>query len=794
MCNNIIVHSQINLNGNLPPTEFFPALQAWQGASNRLAQWTQHHLVNRDDVCGKYANCGKYVSVFTHSEPLTIELLESHFYGAACRIGLHSQSKDGLGRWVSLDIDAHDVPIEANWETAKRVCNTLLSWGIVPLLEHSNGKYGFHIWILFGEWVPCAVLRAVGLYLLGGEKHEVFPKQADKRCPYGNWLRLPGRHHKNLNWHSDFLNLSTGQWLRGQDAVDYLLAFEPSDFSLVPEVAHTFTEPVSVAAPAISDTTRTTIYPESDWLCAYGGDLTTLDIVALSSDRLTGADSGNAYGIICPWVDQHTTGETGTCVFANDGFPGFKCLHAHCADKQLKDYLATYSPDVVDRCCEKMFFQDWDVRKADPETIVETFPSEINTSITPLPVVAPVLPAAPVRECVAGDEPCFDDERPCVSDTKATPKTDLYTFDALTSAQLDDADYRQEWLVKGLLVKDQPCVIGGHKKVLKTSVLCDMAISLGSGTQFLNEFSVRKSRVCFISGESGGKTIQETARRICAAKGINLRDVDCLWAYRLPKLSIADELTALADGLKAARAEVVIVDPLYLCLLSGSDKQASNVFDMGGILADVARVILAAGCTPILVHHAKKMSSSVPTYNQPLDLEDLAFAGVQEFARQWILISRREAYEPGSGNHKLWMVAGGSVGHGNQWGVDVQEGQLQDDFSGRVWTVSVQTNAEAKAEKVAKKQQEQSEKRSADQTELLMKLRKRLESDQSPISKTGFLNGVLFWRKDKFNRVLSELIDDGVIELYSARVQTGNNATRPAECIRLVEERTSGTP
>jgi hypothetical protein len=62
---------------------------------------------------------------------------------------------------------------------------------------------------------------------------------------------------------------------------------------------------------------------------------------------------------------------------------------------------------------------------------------------------------------------------------------------------------------------------------------------------------------------------------------------------------------------------------------------------------------------------------------------------VGEFVRQWLLLSRRKRYQLGTGEHSLILTGGGNAGQSGKWEVDIKEGQLQNDFSGRTWDVSV---------------------------------------------------------------------------------------------------------
>lgn len=258
-------------------------------------------------------------------------------------------------------------------------------------------------------------------------------------------------------------------------------------------------------------------------------------------------------------------------------------------------------------------------------------------------------------------------------------------------ASFMEREFVLEWVVKHMLVRHQPCMIGGPKKALKTSLIVDLAAAMSSGGKFLGQFSVTQPvRVGVISGESGGATLKETFKRVCQAKGITQPELlPVCWGFRLPRLSETAEVDELVRAVGENNLEVLILDPLYLCLLAGNPNlQASNLFQMGPLLSRVSEACLKAGATPIFVHHSRMEKAA--DY-QPLELESLAYAGVQEFARQWILVGRREKYEPGSGKHRMWLNVGGSAGFSGCWAVDVDEGVVRDDFGGRRWVVAVRS-------------------------------------------------------------------------------------------------------
>jgi hypothetical protein len=378
-----------------------------------------------------------------------------------------------------------------------------------------------------------------------------------------------------------------------------------------------------------------------------------------------------------------------------------------------------------------------------------------------------------------------------------------YRFAALTSEVFFRANYQLEWLVQRLLVRGQPGVLGGPKKVLKTTLGIDLAVSLATGSPFLGHFKVYKPhRVLLISGESGEAVLQETGRRVCKARGIDPYSLAVHWSFRLPQAGNVLDRAELHKGIKDLGVGVVLLDPLYLSLLAGTDPrevEAGNLYQIGPLLSDLSRACLDAGATPLLFHHARK---NVALDGDPMDLEDLSFSGIQEFARQWLLVNRVEPYDPAApGRHRLWLAAGGSAGHGGLWELDVAEGELGDDFAGRKWDVAVKTAGEARQEsrdaKEDQKAQAKAEQLKRDGSKVLAMLdRCAREKDAPEDGAAGYtrVRDLAGLSNAAMTRAVQDLCETQVIEECQTVVQVGPNhsAKRTAKALRRLPKRVSG--
>jgi hypothetical protein len=222
-------------------------------------------LLNRWDVWGaytplhrrgqKYIRDGKEVPVPTsYTAPrkevrgkvlLTEDLLRRHYRGRCPEhvIGLHSTSPANTSLWGAVDIDWHGPESTApaiNLRAALAWYDWLRERGWHPLLTNSNGMGGYHLRVLLREPIGTPRLYAYMQRLVGDYRRhgmtaapEIFPKQAQlgEGRRYGNWLRLPGRHHTREFWSEVW---DGSRWLAGAEAVAHILSLTGDPPELVP--------------------------------------------------------------------------------------------------------------------------------------------------------------------------------------------------------------------------------------------------------------------------------------------------------------------------------------------------------------------------------------------------------------------------------------------------------------------------------------------------------------------------------------------------------------------------------
>lgn len=171
---------------------------------------------------------------------------------------------------------------------------------------------------------------------------------------------------------------------------------------------------------------------------------------------------------------------------------------------------------------------------------------------------------------------------------------------------------------------------------------------------------------------------------------------------------------------------------------------AENLIKQGDQLSKIGDVCRELGVTFILLHHNKKARSKS---FEPPTMEDLAWAGFSEFARQWWLLGRREAFVPGSGEHKLHFVVGGSAGHSAHHHLNINEGSIT---TGRVWKVEVEdasvSFADGKRKELASYE---------------AKILRRLANNPDGLPKTKLCEKIV--RGDERDAVLNHLVSSGKI-------------------------------
>jgi hypothetical protein len=169
--------------------------------------------------------------------------LVRHFRATAPEhiVGLHSTSPQNTSRTGAVDIDWHgpgSTAPQVNRAAGLAWYRRLVVLELAALLTESNGEGGCHLELLLGGPLPTPLMFYFVRWLIRDyaaygmtAPPETFPKQPRVKPPgqkgqYGNWLRLPGRHHSKPYWSRVW---DGSEFVSGEQAVEFVLSLKPSD-------------------------------------------------------------------------------------------------------------------------------------------------------------------------------------------------------------------------------------------------------------------------------------------------------------------------------------------------------------------------------------------------------------------------------------------------------------------------------------------------------------------------------------------------------------------------------------
>lgn len=181
----------------------------------------------------------------------------------------------------------------------------------------------------------------------------------------------------------------------------------------------------------------------------------------------------------------------------------------------------------------------------------------------------------------------------------------------------DDPFMKIDYLIDGLLAREDLFIFNGKAKSGKSTSLMNMAVSLATGIPFVGR-RCQRVNVLYVAMEDKDSTVKNRVKTLCDRLGVNPgRNLSFVFRDSLIKNS---KETAYLDAIKMILAKnkeeaengnpmlkytVVFLDPMYY-LGSSIDENSSK--EMGKMIRSIRQLGLTFGLTVVLSTHAKKGS------------------------------------------------------------------------------------------------------------------------------------------------------------------------------------------
>lgn len=197
------------------------------------------------------------------------------------------------------------------------------------------------------------------------------------------------------------------------------------------------------------------------------------------------------------------------------------------------------------------------------------------------------------------------------------------------------------WLVGGVWVQRSAGVLAGKKKAFKTWSLHSLSLAVATHLNYLDEFPVfSPGPVLYLTGEGGQDEFKSRHHALAKRYGIGRDELnDCRFQamFDVAALDDVEYLDALRHHLDMVQPVLVCIDPLYA--YHPKDVDVSNVYSRGQMLAKIRSEIEPYAALIVGDHINKSADDS------RLDLDDIGFSGVSQWADSWSLQRHRAPFQ-----------------------------------------------------------------------------------------------------------------------------------------------------
>jgi len=198
----------------------------------------------------------------SRKKPLTAQDVIQHVRGiqpiSLYAIGRPGTERENRCQWLAWDFDNHNSDGETHLRNTDYVCHLAEvlrhRLSLDPLVESSDGRGGYHVWVLFNELIPSDLAFRFSHWVVRElcdwrdfltAAPECIPEHESltESRKYGSSLRVPGRHPTRTKVWSAVLSRNGDRWIIWPDAADEITTYTGDLPKLIPNEARDYSIP-----------------------------------------------------------------------------------------------------------------------------------------------------------------------------------------------------------------------------------------------------------------------------------------------------------------------------------------------------------------------------------------------------------------------------------------------------------------------------------------------------------------------------------------------------------------------